>query len=215
MSILSPRRALWVIAIVAGCVSAALYYGSTQRAEVVVMARDVGEPRPLTTADLEMRTVAAELAPADALRNIADVVGLTPRAPVFRGQLLLERALAAELVELRGWSLEPTFRAVALPVRVVDAVGGAIAPGSSVDVLAMQVPGRAPSERTAEVLITDAAVLDVRGESGAPYAPREQKGTLALDRIASVVIAVRAIDEARIADRLSTSTFALALVGSR
>jgi len=56
-------------------------------------------------------------------------------------------------------------------------------------------------------------VLDVRGESGAAYVPRETKMSIAIDHIASVVIAIAAADEARFADRLATSTFVLALVG--
>ena len=210
-----PRRALVALAIVAGSLSAALYFTGTQRVDVVVMARDVVEPRPLTSGDVELRTIAAELAPADVLRSIDDVIGLTPRTPMLRGQLVLERAIALELVDLRGWPLDPTFRAVALPVRAIDAVGGAIVPGSRVDVLAMPIAGRSPADRTAEVLITDAAVLDIRTESGAAYATHGSKGTVIIDRLAAVVIAIRAVDEARIADRLATSTFALALVGSR
>jgi pilus assembly protein CpaB len=215
VSVSLPRRALVALAITAGALSAALYVSATQRADVVVMASDVDEPRPLTSADVEVRTIAAELAPPDVLRSIDDVIGLTPRAPMLRGQLVLERAVGAELVELRGWPLDPTFRAVALPVRAIDAVGGAIVPGSRVDVLAMPIAGRSAADRTAEVLITDAAVLDVRTESGAPYGPRGSTSTVIVDRLAAVVIAIRAADEARIADRLSTSTFALALVGAR
>jgi Flp pilus assembly protein CpaB len=215
MTVSLPRRALVALAIAAGSLSAALYFSATQQADVVVMARDVDEPRPLTSGDVELRTIAAKLAPADVLRRIDDAIGLTPRAPLFRGQLVLERAVALELVELRGWPLDPTFRAVALPVRAIDAVGGAIAPGSRVDVLAMPIAGRAPADRTAEVLVTDAAVLDVRTESGAPFAERGSRSAVVIDRLAAVVIAIRAVDEARIADRLGSSTFALALVGAR
>jgi pilus assembly protein CpaB len=214
MSVSLPRRALVALAIIAGSLSGALYFTSTQRADVVVMARDVDEPRPLTPGDVEVRTIAAELAPPDVLRTIEDVIGLTPRAPMLRGQLVLERAVATELVELRGWPLDPTYRAVALPVRAIDAVGGAIVPGSRVDVLALPIAGRGPADRTAEVLVTDAAVLDVRTESGAPYRPGDSTSTVIVDRLAAVVIAIRAVDEARIAERLSTSTFALALVGA-
>ena len=215
MSLSLPRRALVALAIAAGSLSAALYFTATQRADVVVMARDVDEPRPLTSGDLEVRTIAAELAPQGVLRSVDDAIGLTPRAPMLRGQLVLERAIVPELVELRGWPLDPTFRAVAIPVRAIDAVGGAIVPGSRVDVLAMPIAGRSPSDRTAEVIVTDATVLDVRTESGAPYAQRDSTSVVVIDRLAAVVIAIRAADEARIADRLSSSTFALALVGAR
>ena len=212
MSLRAPRAALFAIALAAGGLAAAMYYSATQQADVVVMTRDVAEPRPLNADDLGIRTVAAELAPADSLRSIDDAIGLTPRAPLLQGQIVMASAVAADIVEFRGWSLDKGMRAIALPVRVIDALGGAIVPGARVDVLALPVTGRAPAGRTAEVLITSAAVLDVRGESGAAYVPHEAK-TITIDHIASVVIAIAAADEARFADRLATSTFVLALVG--
>jgi len=208
-----PRALLFAVALAAGGLAAAMYYSATRQADVVVMATDIAEPRPLNADDLAVRTVAAELAPEDALRRIDDAIGLTPRAPLLRGQIVMATAVAADIIEFRGWSLDPGMRAVALPVRVIDALGGAIVPGARVDVLALPIPGRAPTGRTAEVLITSAAVLDVRGESGAAYVPRETKMSIAIDHIASVVIAIAAADEARFADRLATSTFVLALVG--
>ena len=215
MTVRAPRRVLLAVALVAGMLAAAAYYSSTVRADVVVMARDLVEPRPLLAEDLETRTVAADLAPGDAVRNVEDAIGLTPRSPLLRGQTVLRASITADVVELRGWVLDAATRAIAIPVRVIDAVGGAIVPGSRVDVLALPIAGRAPLDRTAEVLLTSVAVLDVRGESGAAYVARESKGGVAIDHIASVVIAVAAPDEARIADRLATSTFVLALVGDR
>ena len=209
-----PRRALFALAIVAGFLAASLYYASTRSTDVVVMARDVTEPRALVAEDVAIHTIAAELAPDDAMHDLGTAVGLTPRAPMLRGQIVFASALTVDAVELRGWSLERGMRAVALPLRVTEALGGAIAPGARVDVLALPISGRAPADRTAEVLITDAPVLDVRGEGGAPYVARETKNGLVADRIASVVIAIAAVDEARFADRLATSTFVLVLVGS-
>jgi len=59
-------------------------------------------------------------------------------------------------------------------------------------------------------------VLDVRGESGAPFVPRDQKSaTLSGDRIASVVLAIARADEVRFADRIATSTFVLALASAK
>jgi hypothetical protein len=82
-------------------------------------------------------------------------------------------------------------------------------------VLALPVAGRAPADRTAEVLATGVAVLDLRAESGAAYVSHETRAGVNVDRLASVVIAIAAVDEARFADRLSNSTFALALLGAR
>ena len=212
-----PRRWLFALAIAAGCLAAGLYYAATQRADVVIVARDIDVPRAITREDVEVRTLSAELVPTDAARRIEDVIGLVPRAPLLRGQLVLTRALAEELADFRsGLSLPSNFRAVAIPVTAVGAVGGAIVPGSRVDVLATPVLGRAPAGRATELLVSGAMVLDVRGESGAPFVPRDQKSaTLSGDRIASVVLAIALADEVRFADRIATSTFVLALASAK
>ncbi|MDO8506420.1 MAG: Flp pilus assembly protein CpaB [Candidatus Limnocylindria bacterium] len=212
-----PRRWLFALAIAAGCLAAGLYYAATQRADVVIVARDIDVPRAITREDVEVRMLSAELVPSDAARRVEDVIGLVPRAPLLRGQLVLTRALAEELADFRsGLSLPGDFRAVAIPVTAVGAVGGAVVPGSRVDVLATPVLGRAPAGRATELLVSGAVVLDVRGESGAPFVPRDQKSaTLSGDRIASVVLAIAQADEVRFADRIATSTFVLALASAK
>lgn len=212
-----PRRVFFALAIAAGCLSGALYYSGTQRAEIVVMARDMDVPRPIGRDDVELRALSADLVPDDAVRSLAEVIGLVPRTPMLRGQLVLTRSVTEELADFRSGQLVISgFRAVAIPVTAVSAVGGAVVPGSRVDVLAVPIAGRAPAGRSAEVLITGATVLDVRGESGAAYVARDPKtSTMAVDRIASVVIAIPLLDEARLADRVATSTFVLALLGAR
>ena len=149
MNLLVPRRVLFGVAIAAGFLAAALYYAATQRSDVVVMARDMTELRALTRDDLEVRTVAAELAPEDALRRVDDAIGLVPRGPLVRGQLVLGRAVGSEVADFRsGRSLEDGSRALAIPVSAVNAVGGAIVPGARVDVIAVPVAGRGPAGRT-------------------------------------------------------------------
>ncbi len=209
------RHWLVALAVAAGCLASGLYLFATQRADVVVVSRDVEVPRPLTRDDLEIRTVPAELAPPEAAQRIEDVVGLVPRMPLVRGQIILSRALASELADFRsGLALATGLRAIAIPVSAVNAIGGAIVPGARVDVLAVPVLGRAPAGRTAELLAAAATVLDVRGESGAAFVSREARSSVvASERVASVVIAIAAAEEVRFADRIATSTFVLALVG--
>ncbi len=211
------RRWLLVLAVAAGVVAAGVYTAATARVEVVVATRDIDVPRPLTTDDVALRAVSAELATDDVARRLEDVLGLVPRVPLLRGQLVLERGIAAEVAELRaGVPLAPGRRAIAIPVSAVSAVGGAIVPGSRVDIVAVPVLGRAPVGRTTELLAADVTVLDVRGESGAPLvASAPRTGALPADRLASVVVAIGADEALRVADRIATSTFVLALVGSR
>lgn len=211
------RRWLMLVAVLAGALAGALYLAADRRAEVVVAGRDIAVPRPLTTDDLELRTVPASLVPEDAIRGVEAALGLVPRAPLVRGQLVLSRATGHDLTELRsGLALVRGQRAIAVPVKAVDAVGGAVLPGSRVDVLAVPVLGRAPAGRMAELLIAGAVVLDVRGETGAAFVEREPKQQAATgERIASVVIAIPLEDEVRFADRIATSTFVLALTATK
>jgi Flp pilus assembly protein CpaB len=211
------RHWLIALAVAAGCLASGLYLFATQRADVVVVSRDIEVPRALTRDDLEVRAVSAALAPPDAVQRIEDVVGLVPRAPLVRGQIVFTRAVASELADFRsGLTLGAGLRAVAIPVSAVSAIGGAIVPGSRVDVLAVPVLGRAPAGRSAELLVAAATVLDVRGESGAAFVTREPRSSVvASERIAAVVIAIAAAEELRFADRIATSTFVLALVGGR
>ncbi len=211
------RRWLLVLALAAGFVAGATYLAADRRADVVVAGRDMAVPRPLTRDDLEVRTVAADLVPDDAVRSVDAAVGSVPRAPLLRGQIVLVRGIAQEVSELRsGLPLPRGQRAIAIPVNAVAAVGGAVLPGSRVDVLSVPVLGRAPAGRTTELLIAGASVLDVRGESGAALVQADPKAQAATgDRIASVVIAIPLDDELRFADRIATSTFVLTLTATK
>lgn len=211
-----PRRWLLAAAIASGLVAAGTFYVATAHADVVVAARDIDAPRPLVAEDLEVRSVSLDLVTDDVLRRTEDAIGLVPRAPLLRGQLLLTRALADDAVDFRsGVTLPAGSRAIALPISAINSVGGAVVPGARVDVLAVPVLGRAPAGRTAELLATAAIVLDVRGESGAAYIAATPRTSAMPDRIASVVIAIDAADEVRFADRIATSTFVLTLTATK
>ena len=213
------QRALIVVALVAGALSGILYYASAQRSPVVVAARDVDATHPLVADDLAVVSMPADSIPQGALGEATGAVGKLPRAPLWRGQILLGSALSDEAASFHtGLALPMGMRAVALPVaNAAQVVGGAIVPGARVDVISVPVAGRAPGGRTTELLLQAAMVLDVRSETGAPLGLGASKGTTTSlgDRIGSVVIAIDALDEVRFADRIATSTFVLALAGSR
>jgi hypothetical protein len=183
---LIARRSLLVLALVAGLTAGALYFIGAQRTAMVVASRDVAVIRPLTAEDLDLRSVPPDALPPGALSSVDDATFHT------------------------GLTLRPGERAIAIPVVAVSAVGGSIAPGARIDVLAVPVLGRAPAGRGVELLAADALVLDVRTESGAPYVPRPHDSVFAVDRIGSVIIAIAPADEIRFADRIATSSFVLA-----
>ncbi|MEP6693764.1 MAG: Flp pilus assembly protein CpaB [Chloroflexota bacterium] len=205
------RRSILILALVAGGIAGALYYIGAQRVGMVVAARDIAVIRPLTVEDLEVRSVPPDALPQGAISSIDDAVGRVPAAPLWRGQALVGQALGDDAAVFHtGLTLRPGERAVAIPVVAVNAVGGAIAPGARVDVLAVPLVGRAPAGRTVELLAAEALVLDVRSESGGPYLSQKRDGAFAPERIGSVIIAISPSDEIRFADRIATSTFVLA-----
>ena len=213
------QRALIALALAAGALSGILYYVGAQRTPVVVAAHDVDASHPLVADDLTIVSMAVDAVPQGALGETAGAVGKLPRAPLWRGQILLGSALSDEAASFHtGLTLPTGMRAVALPVAsAAQAVGGAIVPGARVDVLAVPIAGRAPGGRTTELLLQAAMVLDVRSETGGPFGPGMSKGTVSSlgERIGSVVVAIDSQDEIRFADRIATSTFVLALAGSR
>jgi Flp pilus assembly protein CpaB len=210
---LIARRSLLILALVAGGIAGTLYYIGAQRVPMVVAAQNVAAIRPLTALDLAVRPDAL---PAGAISSVDDAIGRVPTAPLWEGQPLVLHALADDAANFHtGLTLRPGERAVAIPVVAVSAVGGAVAPGARVDVLAVPLIGRAPAGRTVELLAAEALVLDVRSESGAPYLPRRQDGTSPIERIGSVIIAISPADEIRFADRIATSTFVLAFSSAR
>jgi Flp pilus assembly protein CpaB len=213
------QRALIVLALTAGALAGTLYYVGAQRSPVVVVARDVDATHPLVADDLATVSVAADAVPVDALTDANAALGKLPRAPLWRGQVVLAPALSDDAASFHtGLTLPVGMRAVALPVSsAAQAVGGAIIPGARVDVVAVPVAGRAPGGRTTELLLRDAMVLDVRSETGSPYGTAPSKGTTSGlgERIGSIVVAIDPLDEVRFADRIATSMFVLALTGSR
>jgi pilus assembly protein CpaB len=206
------RRASIALAIAASILAGVLYYIGAQRSPVVVAAHDLDAMHALTPDDLALIALPPDVVPAGTLTEVDAAIGMTPRAPLWKGQVVMLDALGAEAAPFHtGIALPSGMRAVALPVSAAQAVGGALLPGAHVDVLAVPVGGRAPAGRTTELLAESALVLDVRGETGAPYGIAKPALTGVNDRIASVVVAIPRLDEIRFADRIATSTFILAL----
>jgi Flp pilus assembly protein CpaB len=213
------QRALIAIAVAAGALAGTLYYVGAQRTIVVVAARDIDATDALVAEDLAVVSMPADAIPEGSLAHVAVALGKMPRAPLWRGQVVLRAALSDQGAAFHTGLVLPTgMRAIALPMsNAAQAVGGAIVPGARVDVIAVPVAGRAPGGRTTELLLQGAMVLDVRSETGSPYGAATSRGpTSSLgERIGSVVVAIDSLDEVRFADRIVTSTFVLALAGSR
>ncbi|HEY8655162.1 MAG TPA: SAF domain-containing protein [Candidatus Limnocylindria bacterium] len=213
------RRFLLAVAILAGAVAAGIYWGAVQRTAAVVIVRDLDGQRAIEADDIALRDLPPDALPAGAVRQLSEALGRTPRAPLWAGQVIVASALA-DAAAVFGGAIAPQggLRAIAIPATPGLAVGGAFTSGARVDVVAVPIAGRAPTNRVTEVLAAAALVLDVRGESGGPLggrgAPRVGSVTVP-DRLGSVIVAVSALDALRIADRIPVSTFVFVFVPSR
>lgn len=216
---MNAQRGLVVLAVVAALAAGVLYYVGAQRTGVVIAAADIPAARPLAAADLETRQLPPDALPAGALTDASAVIGRFAKAPIWKGQLVVVDALAAAPATFESGIAIPTgYRAVAVPVDAAHAVGGAVVPGARVDVIAVPDAARAPAGRVTEVLAPAALVIDVRGEQGGPF-DRHPAGPRAAaaprERLGSVVVAVGPAAELRIAERIGSSAFVLALVPDR
>ncbi len=212
------RRPLLAVALLAGLAAGSLYYLGAQRAAVVVAARDIDGLRPLVADDVVVRSFPADGVPAGSLSDPNAAVGKRVRAPLLAGQLILSAGLADEASLFQSGLVPPSgTRAIAVPAGPAQALGGAIAPGARVDVIAVPQNGRAPAGRATEMLASGALVLDVRTDTGGPLTRAASKPVLAAtsERLGSVVIAIPVRAELIVADRIATSTFVLVLAGGR
>ncbi len=212
---MTTQRALLALAIVAGAVSGAIYYSASERVGVLFATTHLSPGRPIAEGDVEFRWLPADAVPPDALTDTVAAIGRFPRGPIWPGQLLLAAALARTSATFESGLVPPTgYRAVAIPVAAHQALGGAIAPGARVDVIAVPLPGRDQTDGLAELLTEAALVIDVRGEHGGPIG-RDDPSTstiAARERLGSVVIAVGPSEEMMIAERIASRSFVLVLV---
>jgi len=211
----TAQRAFLLLAILAGTVSGAIYYSASQRVGVLFAAAHLSPGQAIAESDVETRWLPADAVPADALTDTVVAIGRFPRTPLWPGQVLLGASLARTTATFESGLVPPTgYRAVAIPVAAHRALGGAIAPGARVDVIAVPLPGREQVEGLAELLTEAALVIDVRGEHGGPIVRDEPGGSAvaARERLGSVVIAVGVSEELMIAERIATSSFVLVLV---
>ncbi len=126
------QRALVALALAAGALAGTLYYAGAQRNPIVVAARDVDATHPLVADDLAIVSIAADAVPAGALVDANAAVGKVPRAPLWRGQVVLSPALSDDAASFHtGLALPTSMRAVALPLSsAAQAVGGATRSGT-------------------------------------------------------------------------------------
>ena len=207
-----PRRVLLALALASGVVAALAYWYDSRRVGIVVAARAIEGETALAPADLSSMEVSSGAIPPDAIVDAAEAVGRVVHARLDPGQLVLRSSFDAPAGFRSGMRPPLGWYAVALPVSPAVALGGAIAPGMWVDVVAVPAQSpRASPDRGPERIASGLLVLDVRSESGGPFVEpgTEKSGAFANARLGSVVVAVPASEDLRLAERIATSTFIL------
>ena len=129
-------------------------YGGEQ-VEVCVATRDVASGERVDLSAVETKLWVADLLPEGALRDTTDVVGKTATSSIIKGEVITSKRFERDRDSLE---VPAGKEAVSVPAKTVQAVGGAIRPGMSVDVYSSG--GTATSAIARDVLVIDASVGD-------------------------------------------------------
>jgi Flp pilus assembly protein CpaB len=202
--------------------------GLSQPREQIVRARaDIAVLSPIDAAMVELVTVSPAGAPANAARNLEDVVGRYASVPILAGQDVDLRVLEDNPGELAfgfGAPLGPGQVAFALPVDPAQAIGGAVTPGARVDVVAVpntvrtQLSVADGEEAPGSVVLGEGlVVLAVRTQDGQSMPDVEDTGGDSVSlppRLGSVVVAIPAARLPEFATAALGATFYVALAGA-
>lgn len=146
-------------------------YGGDQ-VEVCVATRDVYSGEKIDSSAIETRLWVADLLPEGAVRDSASVLGKTATSSILKGEVFCEKRFEASRNSLE---IPSGKQAVSVPAKAVQAVGGAIRPGMSVDVYSS---GDTTTAAIAHgVIVLDASV----GDSGSLVSSGTGWITLAVD----------------------------------
>ena len=217
------RTAYVAIFAVASLLAAGVYYLAQPRAEAVRARIDIPALAPISADMVELVQIAPDARPADAATSLAAVVGSYAALPMLAGQYVDTRALestpGAQAFGF-GAALPTGHVAFAVPVEPSQAVGGALAAGAQVVVVAVpnamrtQIAGADEDAPEPVVLGEGVVVLALRtgdGERLTELAAGERPSGALRPTLGSVVLAVPAADLPRYAAAVLSSTIYLAL----
>jgi Flp pilus assembly protein CpaB len=218
------RSAYIVVFLVAALGAGVLAYLAQPRTQIVRARSNIAVLTPITADMLEVVRVSPGDAAAQTARSLDVVVGRYAATAVLAGQDVDLRTLEDNPGQRAfgfGAPLGPGDVAFALPVDASQAVGGALAAGARVDVVAVpnslktQSDGTGSTAPAATSMGQGLVVLAIRTADGQPLTSGSSgdQGSRAVvaPKLGSVVVA---IPEARVADFATaalTSTFYLAL----
>lgn len=158
-------------------------YGGEQL-EVCVAKRDIAAGESVDAAAIDTKLWVADLLPEDAVRSASDVVDRKATSSILAGEVISSKRFEETTASL---DVPDGFSAVSVPARDVQAVGGAVAPGMSVDVYATGATSTDVIVREALVVSTSASGADAQGDGSVKWL------TLAVspDRVQELVAAAQ------------------------
>jgi Flp pilus assembly protein CpaB len=213
-------RAVYLgIFLVLSLAAGAIYYANTRDEAVVVAKGDLQVGTTISESSVVVKRVHPGSIPEGSARRVSDVTGKYVAWPILDAQYIPLKALTQDRTALiaGGLRVPAGYRALSVPVTAADAAGGVLRPGDYVDVLAVpktQAPGASPAPAT--TLGKRVLVLGMRTDQGQALDTSGGSASVrglnfANNRIASIVLAVSAEDEARYAAATASSTFTVVL----
>lgn len=216
------RRGVYLaVFLVAALGASALVYFAQPRNGIVRATVDIPVLTPITADMVQTVSVSPADAPANAARRVEDVVGKYASVPILAGQDVDTRILETNPGQLAfgfGAPLEAGQVAFAIPVEPGQAVGGALVPGSRVDVVAvpnaLRTQNSGADAPSAVVLGQSLVVLTIRTPEGRQLGDDQDpdSGRVVIPpKLGSVVVAIPAARLPEFAEAALSSTFYLAL----
>jgi pilus assembly protein CpaB len=201
--------------------ASALVYFAQPRNGIVRASTDIPVLTPITADMVQIVSVSPAEAPANAARRVEDVVGKYASVPILAGQDVDVRILETNPGQLTfgfGAPLEAGQVAFAIPVEPGQAVGGALAPGARVDIVAVPNALKTLTSGTdspsAVLLGQGLIVLTIRTPEGRQLSDEPASDTARAvipPKLGSVVVAIPAARLSEFAEAALSSTFYLAL----
>ncbi len=105
-------------------------YGGEQ-VEVCVATNDIAPGDTVKASDVTTKLWVSDLLPSGAMKQTSDVVGKTASSSILKGEVVLEQRFRSESSLLE---VPENMTAISVPAKSVQAVGGALTVGMSVDV---------------------------------------------------------------------------------
>ena len=107
-------------------------YGGEQ-IEVCVARRDIAPGEKIDTSALETKLWVADLLPEQAVRAQSDISGQVASSPIFAGEVVSHKRFGETSSSIE---VPVGYVALSVPAKTVQAVGGALVPGTQVDMYA-------------------------------------------------------------------------------